>query len=185
MLELGSGLGVAGLSCALLHPHLRLTLSDYDPAVLRCLAANIEASGISDRVNATSVDFRDFGPPANAHGNGDAAVPAALAPYAARGLLGSFDCILASDVVYDAYHGQRLPWLCGALLRATPGARALLISPDSRPRLDELVASAPAAGFSCRVERLRPSARLRQRLEEASDGWGADNAFSLYVLERA
>ena len=71
------------------------------------------------------------------------------------------------------------------LLSPTLGAKALLVLPDSRPRLAELVDAAPAAGFTCTVERLVPSPRLRRRLGDAHDGWGANGAgFSLYTLER-
>ena len=49
---------------------------------------------------------------------------------------------------------------------------------------DQLITieAAPDAGFTCAIERLCPSRRLRQRLERASDGWGAATEFSLYAL---
>lgn len=181
VLELGAGLGVVGLCCAQLceRPAVHMTLSDYDDAVLGCLRQSVDAnSGCAGRVDVARVDFRDFGPPSPE-------ISASLAPYAAAGMLHGFELIIASDVVYDAYHGPRLPWLCAALLTERAGARALLVLPDSRPRLAELVDAAPAAGFTCTVERLVPSPRLRRRIEAAHDGWGANGAgFSLYTLER-
>ena len=34
------------------------------------------------------------------------------------------------------------------------------------------------------MARLKPGRRLRTRLTDAHEGWGADNSFSLYALER-
>lgn len=200
VLELGAGIGVMGLACAFFHPHLQMTISDYDPAVIACIEQNVvrnlraDGRDTATLPDAANVDFRDFTPEAVAAAEEGIAVPVTspLRKYANANLLHAFDCIIASDVVYDAYHGQLLPHVCRALLKRDDSTRApdawqpcaLLVLPDSRPKLREFVASVPAAGLACTIERLMPPRRLRQRLESAHEGWGEGWAtFSLHALE--
>jgi predicted nicotinamide N-methyase len=201
VLGLGSGLGVTELSCALLHRHLHVTLSDYDPAVNASLEQSVRQSCAECelRPDVTRVDFRDF--TSAAVEEAESATRATTTPplqlglqcYAAAGLLHSFDCIIAADVCYEASSSRLLPWIVRALLKPPPPADepgawrpcALLVLPDVRPRLKVFVESVPAAGLRCSIHRLAPDSRLRTRLTDAHEGWGADNSFSLYSLEWA
>ena len=196
VLELGSGIGVAGLACAQLYPHMHVTMSDYDPAVISALEENIERNSNGDAAAATLLDFRHF--TAQAVADAEAAhtggwplpratdgSPSPLQPYADAGLLFSFDLVLASDVIYET-SAALVPLLCRALLKQSqdPNWRpcAMLVLPHIRPRLREFVENCGPAGLACHIERLRPGRRLRRRFDAAHEGWGADNAFSLYTL---
>ena len=140
VLELGAGLGIAGLVLAKAFPHLRITLSDYDPALLANLehnvALNAAAGGAaSAALDVAAVDFRDF----------TRAAAGSVPPrYAEAGLCG-YDLLLGSDIVYDAYHGQLaqvvLSLLAPPAERGSEGwrPRAIFMLPDSRPRLREFV----------------------------------------------
>ena len=187
-LELGSGLGIAGLAAAKVFPWLHVTLSDYDPAVVANLHENIRlsfptpahtAQGCPQQlVDVATVDIRDF-----AASTGGAVPP----QYAA---LGQFDLIFASDVVYESSHSQ-LAYVCRALLAPPPlnsegwSPHAVFLLPDSRPRLREFVDALDIAGLSCRIENLLPSSAMVRRLRQTHDDWGAGGAtFSLYFVSR-
>lgn len=185
LLELGSGLGLAGLAAAFAFPTARVTCSDYDPAVLDNLHATIRlnTAGLSaqsalplddtTRVDVARVDFRDF----------TAAGPTGEHPEYAR-LLHQFDLLFAADVVYEQSHCN-LARVCLAMLRPPPcetaagdrgggsgdddaaaatatdwEPRAIFMLPDSRPRLREFVNELGAAGLRCRIERVRPSPEM-------------------------
>ena len=176
VLELGAGLGISGLAAALAHPHLHVTLSDYDDAVNANLHESIRLTAASARVDVEKVDFRDFA---------DGAAPPQYAP-----LVRAFDLIIGADVVYELSHAN-IARVVAALLADAPAGgggwrpRAYFMLLDGRPRLREFVAAFETVGAACRIERLRPTAELARRLRRAHDGWAAGGAtFSLYSVVR-
>jgi len=204
VLELGAGLGLVGLALSLALPTVAVTLSDYDTAVLLYLDESIRLNfplGAAAPPETALVDFRDFGHQSHAAFlDGGGALDGALRRYAAEGLLGAFDLIIASDVVYSENHSTDLATVLLALLKPEPTASqpgsevvrdadwqpcALLCLPDSRPRLSEFVAGLHTAGLCCRIERVERGCRMSRRLRREFDGWGADASFSMYHVTRA
>ena len=92
VLELGAGPWISGLAAALAHPHLHVTLSDYDDAVNANLHESIRLTAAGARVDVEKVDFRDFA---------DGTAPPQYAP-----LLRAFDLIIGADVVYELFARQ-------------------------------------------------------------------------------
>jgi hypothetical protein len=175
VLELGAGLGISGLAAALAHPHLHVTLSDYDDAVNANLHESIRLTAAGARVDVAKVDFRDFA---------DGAAPPQYAPLAR-----AFDLIIGADVVYELSHANIARVVAELLADAPAGGgwrpRAYFMLLDGRPRLREFVAAFETVGAACRIERLRPTAELVRRLRRAHDGWAAGGAtFSLYSVVR-
>tara|TARA_B110001452_G_scaffold81873_1_gene66976 strand:+ start:1138 stop:2874 length:1737 start_codon:yes stop_codon:yes gene_type:complete len=203
VLELGAGLGIVGLALGKLCPWLRLTLSDYDTAVLECARRNIArnraasnqaaADGQLQMLDAQLLDFRDF--TATSVAEAEAALARCelpqgpLAPYAAAGMLQTYDVVIGSDVVYEPSSAVLLAHVARAVLRRRPPAPgafrpcAIFASPDSRPRLDEFVAAMCEAGLTCRIERVERGCAMMRRLRGARSGWGADTSFSFYFVE--
>ena len=76
VLELGAGLGVAGLCAAIAMPTCRITLTDYDTAVTANLASAVSslpaASAVAD---VATLDFRDFEPATARGGTGTPVLP--------------------------------------------------------------------------------------------------------------
>jgi len=191
LLELGSGLGVAGLAAAAAFPSLHVTLSDYDPAVLHNLHENIRLNFPSlvdqeQRLDVTPVDFRDFTKAAAA----TQPLSPELQKYEDAGLYGQVDMIIGADVVYDIGHNQ-LAQVCLSLLAQPPEYGtcwrpcAVFLLPDGRPRLRDFVNELVRAGLTCRIERILPSCPMVRRLRQAREGWGAGASFSLYFVTRA
>lgn len=117
VLELGAGLGIVGLAVAKAYPHLDLTLTDYDPALLANLHENLRLNGMSsstDTINGlapaagrgsphvASVDFRDF----TRRGASEVPLPAALQRCADAGLLSAVD--LGTCPIWVACLSERL-----------------------------------------------------------------------------
>ena len=135
------------------------------------------------RLNVTALDFRDFA---------DAVIgepAAALQHHVDSGLLGGVDLIIGADVVYERTHSA-LAQVCLALLAApeTPHARppcGIFMLNISRPYIREFVAGLEAAGLSCQIERVLPSAEMRRRLRQTHDGWGAGASFAVFTVTRA
>ena len=210
MLELGAGLGIVGLACAIAYPHMRVVLSDYDTYVLANLRESLKLNGPASapqegaqRVGVSRVDFRDF-EAGNFKARADAvssdgfiATPEGwehASEY--KDLAGQCDCLVAADVVYEQSHCA-LAQLCLTLLAPTQRAAnnsdeqtttrpcAIFMLPDSRPRLREFVDALEAARLSLQIERVAPSAQLTRRLRDTHEGWGAGDAtFSLYFVTR-
>ena len=182
VLELGSGLAVAGLSAALALPACHsVTLTDYDPAVtanLRQAAAALPPA--SAPVDVQPLDFRDF-----ASSSGEQPTLHQYAPF-----LRSIDLLIAADVVYEQSHCA-LASVVSALLSTAPGdapwqPRAIFLLPDSRPRLREFVKALHAEGLACTIRSCTPSPAMARCLRRSHEGWGAGNAtFSIYCVTRA
>jgi tRNA1(Val) A37 N6-methylase TrmN6 len=54
--DLGAGVGAAGLALAARVPRLRITLVEFDPALAALAADNIARNGLADRVRACALD---------------------------------------------------------------------------------------------------------------------------------
>ena len=83
--DLGSGVGAAGLALAARVPELRVTLVEIDGALARLAADNARANGLADRVRTIACDAEDH----------DALVAAGLP-------LGSADRVLMNPPFHDA-----------------------------------------------------------------------------------
>jgi tRNA1(Val) A37 N6-methylase TrmN6 len=57
LVDLGAGVGTAGLAAAVRAPGLTVRLAERDPEVLRLAQANIVRNGLADRVEAIAVDL--------------------------------------------------------------------------------------------------------------------------------
>ena len=206
ILELGAGLGVVGLALGkLLGDSAHITISDYDPACVeatrRNICHNFPSTGGSSRPDACRLDFRDFTPACLDDPASAAAGP--LAEYAALGLLGSIDLVVAADIVYEPQGTPGLAYVLKALLKKRssssqpPKAKedddllppddtpcALLALPDGRPRLAQFVSGLEQVGLRVRIEQVSPSCGMARALKAESDGaWGAARqTFSLYVV---
>ncbi|KAF7330858.1 hypothetical protein MVEN_02425200 [Mycena venus] len=100
VLELGAGTGLLSIAVAKLLPATTVVATDYHPAILANLGANLRANfpsvsnQIGARVSAAELDW---------------ARPSAGAPFDA-----SFDVVLAADVVYHPDHAR---WIRGCVAR--------------------------------------------------------------------
>ncbi|KAJ7727925.1 S-adenosyl-L-methionine-dependent methyltransferase [Mycena metata] len=98
VLELGAGTGLLSIAVAKLlrHPATTVVATDYHPAILANLAANLRTNfpGDGARVSALELDW---------------AAPARDAPFDAP-----FDVVLAADVVYHPDHAR---WIRGCVAR--------------------------------------------------------------------
>ena len=122
VLELGCGLGAAGLAAACHAGPASVTLTDREEALLELAQRAIEANGLpSGAVRTATLDW-----------GADAASIAAT--------LGDdpFDVILGADILYDSAAAERLASLLDKLLPRTPTetARVLLADPSQRPHRD-------------------------------------------------
>jgi tRNA1(Val) A37 N6-methylase TrmN6 len=91
--ELGAGVGAAGLALAWRVPGLAVTLVEIDPALAAAAQGNAERNGLGDRVRAVVLD-----------------VGATAADFAARGLgAGSADRVLMNPPFHDAATRQGSP----------------------------------------------------------------------------
>ncbi|KAJ7477230.1 S-adenosyl-L-methionine-dependent methyltransferase [Mycena galericulata] len=98
VLELGAGTGLLSIAVAKLLPHMTVVATDYHPAILANLAANLRTNFPSPvdaaRVSALELDW---------------AQPTLHAPLDAP-----FDVVLAADVVYHPEHAR---WIRGCVAR--------------------------------------------------------------------
>ncbi|MEM1453104.1 MAG: 50S ribosomal protein L11 methyltransferase [Planctomycetota bacterium] len=126
VLELGAGLGLAGIAAAVLGgPGVDLVLTDHDPLSLAALPVNARRNGIEARV--WDLDWRHLGE----------------APE------GRFDLILGCDVAYEAKLQEPLLDVVDRYL--APGGVALFADPG-RTRLLGFVRRATARGYRVELE---------------------------------
>lgn len=118
IVELGCGVGLAGITTALYCPGAQVVLTDGDPAALATAASNVTRAGL-----------------ANVHVHGEPlAWGTSLQPPAMTSIR-DCDCILACDCIYRANWRDFM-----ATLLATTATRLVLISPScGRDGLDELL----------------------------------------------
>ncbi|MDD4891945.1 MAG: methyltransferase domain-containing protein, partial [Phycisphaerae bacterium] len=117
-LEIGCGLGLAGLFAARLG--YRVTLTDYDPSALDYVRENARLNDLAEQIATTLMDWRQP--------SGD-----------------RFPLILAADVLYEQRNHQPIFELLRQSL--SPGGVAALSDPCRRVA-DAFLLDAPAAGWS-------------------------------------
>lgn len=131
--ELGAGVGAAGLALAWRIPGLRLTMVDIDPGLAAAAQANAERNGLADRAKAVALDV---------------AAPAEC--FAAAGLApGVADLVLMNPPFYDpavrpaspdperrrahvAERGSLASWISAAARLLRSGGALTLIYPADR-----------------------------------------------------
>lgn len=134
VLEIGCGLGLAGIAAA--KAGASVTMTDYDEDALMFARWNVLANLDSDemrRVRLQPMDWRR--PPA-----------------------GRYDVILGADVVYERRHVAPILSCIGAALN--PGGHALIAEPDRRIG-DEFVAEAGRSRLRVGIERVSTERRGR------------------------
>ncbi len=127
VLELGAGLGLVGLWLgSAFGDRIELTLTDYDRSAVEALGVEIELNGLEGIVRAEALDWTE--------------------PWVTE--RGSFDVMIASDVLYEARsHGPILDLLQAAL---RPGGSAWFADPG-RPRSPLFIGRAQARGLIAKV----------------------------------
>jgi len=105
VLEIGCGLGLAGIAC--LARGLHVTFSDVDTTALTFAANNARLNGFRDGYRTRPIDFRC--PPADE----------------------KFPVVIGSDLMYEERLGNPLVGLLGAVL--APGGVCLIADPDRLP----------------------------------------------------
>ena len=146
VLELGCGLGAAGLAAASAGA-ASVVLSDRDASVLAMASEAAEANGVSASVTTASLDF----------GDDEAGIRKAVGeePY---------DVIIGADILYDAGAAARVAALLDKLLppasagaaaggegdggEVAPAARVLLADPEQRLHRERFTAECAKLGLS-------------------------------------
>lgn len=108
VLELGCGLGLAGLAAALAVPDARVTLTDHDPVATALAARSAAANAVADRVDARTLDWTRAG-----------AWEEACATL-----------VLAADVIYEPEAAAHVATVLARTLR--PGGRFVLADSETR-----------------------------------------------------
>lgn len=163
VLELGAGTGLMSMVLAKLLPAAEVVATDYHPAVLENLRANVDRNfphddddGSCAPPNVQPLDWRHLYSLANS----DNSTPAALPQ--------PFDLIVGADIVYEPTHALWVKSSVELLLRKpTPSGEEsffYLIMP-TRPTHDEETASVPAAFPSAEAVR-----RARQKQGKILEG---------------
>ncbi|KZW02927.1 S-adenosyl-L-methionine-dependent methyltransferase [Exidia glandulosa HHB12029] len=118
VLELGAGTGLVSLALARVLPaNATIVATDYHPAVLENLRANVALNNLDERVHVRALDWRDY---ANANSNSADPTTSSCERDTAS-LPPAFDVIVAADVVYEAEQCSWLSACVRALLRRPQG----------------------------------------------------------------
>jgi predicted nicotinamide N-methyase len=119
VVELGAGVGLAGLISAQLEPSVDVMITDHDPTVLECIIANIARLPAASAARCRAEDL-GWG---EEHGAASLAALKASLPAAQDG--GPSRCfVIGSDVIYSKEVVGLLFWTVSALLGAADGAAA-------------------------------------------------------------
>eukprot|EP01117_Protostelium_nocturnum_P015885 TRINITY_DN6197_c0_g1_i1.p1 TRINITY_DN6197_c0_g1~~TRINITY_DN6197_c0_g1_i1.p1 ORF type:complete len:186 (-),score=59.03 TRINITY_DN6197_c0_g1_i1:3-560(-) len=89
ILELGTGTGLSGLTCAACGAR-KVVMSDYHQKVLDNVSVNIELNGMNDIAMAKKIDWREF------DGKGGKGTE-------------TYEMIVGSDINYELYHSIQVP----------------------------------------------------------------------------
>jgi predicted nicotinamide N-methyase len=144
VLELGAGLGLAGLSAAAHAGTKRVVLTDRDATVLELARGAIRSNGLLEGVDVSTA-ILDWGADA-------AAIASSIGPE-------SFDVIIAADILYDASACELLASLLAKLMPVpTVGqgegtmSRALLADPSQRTNRPAFAKACATLGLSVSVD---------------------------------
>lgn len=121
--ELGAGVGLVGLSVAMVGGAVETVLTDVDPQLVHGLEDAIERNGVTDRATAARVDW--FEPATSVD-------------------LELFDTVIGAEVIYNASHGQAVVETLERML-APHGSRAYVVSREGRLGVGDFVAAARSA----------------------------------------
>lgn len=126
ILEVGCGLALPTLVAA--QYGATITATDFHPEVPRFLTANLELNQANPYVRYLELDWRS-------------GTPAAL--------LGAFDLVMGSDILYERQHALEVAQTLTKLVR--PGGEILLADP-ARPYLQEFSDAMKAQGFEAETQ---------------------------------
>ncbi len=135
LLELGCGLGLAGIAAA--QAGARVTMTDYEEDALAFARFNAAENLNPDELSRVSFHCMDW---------------------RTAGIAGKFDVIAGADIVYERASFGPLLALAGELLR--PGGAFILTDPERETGRD-FIAQARARGFTVSEERFPVSHRGR------------------------
>ena len=144
VLELGAGLGLAGLAAAAHAGTKRVVLTDRDDTVLEFARGAIRSNGLLEGADVSTA-ILDWGADA-------AGIAASIGPE-------SFDVIIAADILYDAAACELLASLLAKLMPAStvgqghgPMSRALLADPSQRTNRPAFAKACAKLGLSVSVD---------------------------------
>jgi len=185
-IDLGAGVGAAGLALAKRVAGLKVTLVEIDETLSMLAAENAQANGMGDRVRALACDAED------------------MAALAAAGLTGrSADRVLMNPPFHDARRhnispdaGRRLAYTGDAgLLRRWTAAAAFLLKPGGvltliwrADALDEVLAALAPAFGAVAVLPVQPregAAAIRVLVRAVKGGAGATVTRAALILNDA
>ncbi len=133
ILDLGAGVGTAGLVAALWAAKAGVLLAERDPATLALARDNITGNGLDDRVRAVAADIAASGPEREAMGLEPNAFDVVIAnpPFFARGR-GTPAGEAGRDAARHAESADLALWLRAAAAAAAPRGTAIFILPVDR-----------------------------------------------------
>lgn len=117
-IELGSGVGLGGLALARARPACRVLLTDRDTDIMPSLRRNIDRFTANDRVQCACVEWSSI----------EAAAAGA-----------TYDVVLACDCVYRGNWKELARALLRCLSLENQESRIILVSPNHRDGLDQLM----------------------------------------------
>lgn len=142
VLELGAGLGLAGLACARAGA-AAVCFTDYDPVLLQACR---RSAALNSLENVVSTHVLDWAAAASVGASGDA-------DHSSVESLGSWDLLIGGEVFYgDAEKDQVLMAAMGALLRVTSAQEFVAVSsrlPQRMQHLHEALGLATDALTAC------------------------------------
>jgi predicted nicotinamide N-methyase len=146
VLEIGAGCGCVGLAAAACGA--RVWLTDHDAQLLPNLRWNVAAAAAAAAACPTGTLHRPFVPPQVE------LLDWASAPDALRSAHGTFDVLLAADVVYSSGCVAAMTAAVCELL--TERGELIMCYPDGRHGVGAFTAALRAAGFVCSSQPLAP-----------------------------
>lgn len=172
VLEIGSGLGLAGFAVALMGSPKRVTLSDFHSSVVQNLRHNVKLNGLQQVCDVTTLDWDDC--------EDDGQIKE------------KYDILIGSDVVCQASDCDGVARCLTMYLNHTPDAKGIfcLGSSQSRYGVDEFEARLGKHGFCICVVNTTTEKQLMDMISLQSDAdgdlvIGKATSYTTYVVTRA